>query len=55
MRAARYATYDTGDGKLFEEGQLTLEGLAALSAQGEPPLVSGKQELYENIINQYIK
>ncbi|MBD0259804.1 MAG: xylose isomerase [Cytophagales bacterium] len=55
MRSARYASYDTGDGKQFEEGKLTLEQLAALSAQGEPTLVSGKQELYENIINQYIK
>jgi xylose isomerase len=55
MRAARYASYDTGDGKQFVEGKLTLEQLAALSAQGEPALVSGKQELYENIINQYIK
>ena len=55
MRAARYASYDAGDGKLFEQGKLALEELAKLTAQGEPRQTSGKQELYENILNQYIR
>ena len=40
----------------FEKGELNLEQLAALAkANGEPLQISGKQELYEAIINQYIK
>lgn len=55
MRKERYASFDSGDGAKFEKGQLTLEQLAALgNANGEPKQVSGKQELYENIVNQYI-
>ncbi|MFC1543431.1 xylose isomerase, partial [Candidatus Neomarinimicrobiota bacterium] len=55
MRRERYASYDSGDGKAFEEGNLGLERLAALAAEsGEPEKISGKQELYESIINQYI-
>ena len=55
LRAQRYATYDSGEGKAFEEGKL---GLAALRdyavAHGEPAIISGKQELMENLINRYI-
>ncbi|MDR3193661.1 MAG: xylose isomerase [Tannerella sp.] len=55
MRAARYASFDTGDGKAFENGELTLEDLRNIAARdGEPAQVSGKQELYEAIINMYI-
>ena len=51
----RYASFDTGDGLRFSKGELTLEDLARLAAAGgEPPLVSGKQELIENVINQYL-
>ena len=55
MRAERYASFDSGEGKLFEDGKLTLEDLCKIGlTQGEPKLISGKQELYEMIINQYI-
>ncbi|WP_018277998.1 xylose isomerase [Teredinibacter turnerae] len=56
MRADRYATFDSGKGADFEAGSLTLEQLAEIgNAAGEPPVTSGKQELYELIINQYIR
>lgn len=55
MKEERYASFDSGPGKAFEEGRLSLEELRDHAAeQGEPQLKSGKQELYENIINQYI-
>lgn len=55
MRAERYASFDSGDGKAFEDGKLTLEDLRAIAFKsGEPKQISGKQELYELIINQYI-
>jgi xylose isomerase len=55
MRKDRYASYDSGDGKKFEDGQLSLEDLRNLAhSKGEPTQRSGKQELFENIINQYI-
>ena len=51
----RYSSFDSGDGKAFEEGNLTLENLYEIAQEnGELPLKSGKQELLENIINQYI-
>lgn len=56
MRAARYASFDSGNGASFEKGEMTLEQLAALAKEnGEPEQISGQQELYEAIINQYIK
>jgi xylose isomerase len=56
MKATRYASFDSGEGARFEKGELNLEQLAALAkANGEPKQISGKQELYEAIINQYIK
>ena len=56
MRKARYASFDSGKGKDFETGNLSLEALADIgNAMGEPELTSGQQELYENIINQYIR
>ena len=55
MRATRYASFDSGDGKKFEDGQLTLEDLRNIAHKvGEPKQISGKQELYESIINMYI-
>lgn len=56
MRRNRYASFDTGPGADFEQGKLTLEDLHQIASNSpEPPLISGKQELYENIINQYIR
>jgi xylose isomerase len=55
MRKERYASYDSGDGAAFEQGELGLEELRNLAAKlGEPKQISGKQELYESLINQYL-
>lgn len=56
MRKARYSSFNTMEGQAFETGQLTLEALDEIAKRnGEPRLRSGKQELFENIINQYIR
>ena len=55
MLKARYASFDTGAGKAFEEGKLSLEDLREYAiAHGEPKQTSGKQELYEAMVNMYI-
>ncbi len=55
IRKDRYASFDSGEGKQFEEGKLSLEDLTNYAiAKGEPVLASGKQEYLENIINRYI-
>ncbi|MEQ5791568.1 xylose isomerase [Muricauda sp. NFXS6] len=55
MRKQRYASFDKGTGKAFEDGQLGLEDLYKhASANQDIKQRSGKQELFENIINQYI-
>lgn len=54
MFAERYASFESGKGKEFEEGKLTMEDLVKYAKENEePPLISGKQELYEAIINMY--
>ncbi len=54
-RAERYSSFDNGQGKAFTEGQLTLTDLADFAVEhGEPAMRSGKQELFENLINQCI-
>jgi xylose isomerase len=55
LRKERYASFDNGDGKAFEDGKLTLEDLRTIAHKtGEPKQISGKQELYEAIVNMYI-
>lgn len=55
IRAERYASFDNGKGKEFEQGKLSLEDLRAYAIEkGEPAVKSGKQEYLENIINRYI-
>jgi xylose isomerase len=55
LRTERYASFDSGKGKEFEEGKLSLEDLRAYAIEnGEPKTISGKQEYMENIINRYI-
>ena len=55
MRSDRYASFDSGDGASFEAGSLTLEELRNIAAESdEPAVTSGKQELYELIINRFI-
>ena len=52
MLADRYASFDAGKGKEFEEGKLTLEDVYAYGKEvNEPKQTSGKQELYEAILN----
>ncbi|MDR6764565.1 xylose isomerase [Flavobacterium sp. 2755] len=55
LRTERYSSFDAGKGKDFENGKLNLKDLYDIANQnGELTLQSGKQELFENIINQYI-
>ena len=50
----RYASFDEGLGKKFENGELTLEDVYAYGKEvNEPKQTSGKQELYEAILNMY--
>ncbi len=54
MLTERYSSFDGGKGKEFEEGKMTLEDVVAYAkTQPEPKLTSGKQELYEAILNMY--
>jgi xylose isomerase len=54
MLKERYASFDSGMGKRFEEGKLTLEEVYNYGKQvGEPRQTSGQQELYEAIVNMY--
>ena len=56
MVKERYASFDSGKGKEFEDGKLGLEDLVAYAkANGEPKQTSGKQELYETLLNIYSK
>ena len=55
LRKERYSSFDSGNGKAFEQGKLSLNDLYKIAHEnGELTLKSGKQELFENIINQYI-
>lgn len=55
MRSERYASFDSGNGKAFENGELSLADLAKLAIEnGEPEQISGKQELFENMVNWFI-
>jgi len=56
LRKERYASFDAGKGKLFEQGKLTLEDLGKLAHQlPEPEQRSGKQEYFENLIARFIR
>lgn len=51
----RYAGYDSGIGKSIEDGTATFSDLEKyILENGEPELRSGRQEMLENILNQYI-
>ena len=55
LRADRYSSFNSGKGAEFDAGNLTLEDLYSVAKEvGEPKQVSGKQELIEQLINQYI-
>lgn len=56
MKSDRYASFDSGEGANFEAGKMKLEDLKSLAEQkGEPEKRSGKTELFEMIVNNYIK
>lgn len=55
IRSDRYSSFDSGDGKAFEEGKLTLSDLRNIAASnGEPAVKSGRQEYLENLVNRFI-
>ena len=56
MKKERYASFDAGMGKDFEEGRLSLEQVYEYGKQvGEPKQTSGKQEKYETLVALYAK
>ena len=56
LKSNRYASFDSGDGQSFEQGGVNLEKLNELAQKGmEPKQISGKQELYEMLINKHIQ
>ena len=56
MVKERYASFDAGIGKDFEEGKLSLEQLYEYGKKvEEPKTTSGKQEKYEAIVALYTK
>ena len=55
MRKERYASYDSGEGKAFELGQMSLEQACDYArSHSDLESISGKQELSEAIVNMYI-
>lgn len=54
MVRTRYASFDSGEGKRFENGEMSLEELVDYAKKhGEPKQTSGQQELYETLVNIY--
>jgi xylose isomerase len=52
LRDQRYGSFDGGNGAKFEKGELSLEELSQIArANGEPQPISGKQELFEQIVS----
>ncbi|MFY7817188.1 MAG: xylose isomerase [Akkermansiaceae bacterium] len=53
--AKRYSSWDNGIGAKIEAKQTSLEELSAYAlGNGEPTIGSGRQELMENILNEFI-
>jgi xylose isomerase len=53
--AKRYATWNAGIGAKIESKSVTLEEISALVlASPEPVLASGRQEMLENLVNEFI-
>ena len=56
MVKERYAGWDAGIGKEIESGKVGFEGLEKYTLEhGEPQPTSGRQELFENVLNEYIR
>jgi len=55
MREERYASFSNGLGEAWTKGELSFEDLRKIAKEnGEPAMTSGKQELYEQLVNTYI-
>lgn len=55
LKKDRYASFDRGNGKKFENGSLGLRELRQLALKnGEPAQISGKQEYLENLLNKFV-
>jgi len=55
LRHGRYSSFDSGDGKRFENGDLDLAALRDIAANNDDPeQISAKQELVENLINDHL-
>ncbi len=55
LRRQRYASFDSGKGKAFEQGKMTLEELRDLAHKnGEPEQISGRQEYFENLVSKFV-
>ncbi len=53
--AKRYSTWDSGIGAKIEAKQTSLEELSAYAlGNGEPTIGSGRQEMLENLLNEFI-
>jgi xylose isomerase len=51
----RYKSYDSGIGARIESGDVTIDELEAHAlSRPEPAVPSGRQEMLENIINEFI-
>jgi xylose isomerase len=51
----RYASFDSGKGKQFEQGKLSLKELQQIALKkGEPEQISGQQEYFENLISRFV-
>lgn len=55
LKKQRYASFDSGKGRKFEQGKLSLKDLRALALkEGEPAQISGRQEYLENLLNRFV-
>ena len=56
LKSSRYSSFDSGGGHSFERGEVNLEQLTEFAQKNaEPDQISGKQELYEMLINRHIQ
>ena len=55
LLAQRYGSFNSGSGRKFERGTLSLDALRKLALKnGEPEMISGRQEYFENLISKHI-
>ena len=51
----RYCSFDSEEGQAFESGKLKMKDLRNIALRdGEPKQRSGRQELFENLLNRYV-